>query len=94
MPEPNIHEFNDKLAEVREWLVRIDTKVDYFNEVKLRADQAYEKADQAEEKAEKALAMSMENQSDVADMKANTKWVWGVIIGVAGLAISGIALFL
>ena len=52
------------------------------------------KQDRAEEKAEKALAMSIENQSSITDMKANTKWVWGVMIGVAGLAISGIALFL
>ncbi|MFC8958330.1 hemolysin XhlA family protein [Bacillus subtilis] len=94
MSEPTNTEFREKIADIREWLVRIDTKVDYFNEVKLRADQAYEKADQAEEKAEKALAMSIENQSNITDMKANTKWVWGVMIGVAGLAISGIALFL
>ncbi|MCY8898128.1 hemolysin XhlA family protein [Bacillus spizizenii] len=87
MPEPNIHEFNDKLAEVREWLVRIDTKVDYFNDVKTTAERADEKADEA-------LSLAKENRADIADMKANTKWIWGVMTGVAGLAISGVALFL
>ncbi|MEC0315515.1 phage baseplate upper protein, partial [Bacillus subtilis] len=51
MSEPTNTEFREKIADIREWLVRIDTKVDYFNEVKLRADQAYEKADQAEANA-------------------------------------------
>lgn len=56
MPEPNIHEFNDKLAEVREWLVRIDTKVDYFNDVKTTAERADEKADEA-------LSLAKENRA-------------------------------
>ncbi|ASS63702.1 hemolysin XhlA family protein [Bacillus velezensis] len=87
MPEPNTNEFNDKIADIREWLVRIDTKVDYFNDVK-------NKAERADEKADEALALAKENRSDITDMKANTKWLWGVILTVAGLAISGVALFL
>ncbi|MED4579006.1 hemolysin XhlA family protein [Bacillus atrophaeus] len=87
MSEPNIHEFNDKLAEVREWLVRIDTKVDFFNEVKTKAERADEKSDEA-------LAMAKENRADIADMKANTKWVWGVMLTVVGMLLTvGIALF-
>ncbi|MDU0071767.1 MULTISPECIES: hemolysin XhlA family protein [Bacillus] len=87
MGEPSNNELNDKIADIREWLVRIDTKVDYFNEVKHTADRAHEKADEA-------LALAKENQSDISDMKANTKWLWGVFLTVVGLAISGIALFL
>ncbi|MED4828126.1 hemolysin XhlA family protein [Bacillus atrophaeus] len=87
MSEPNTHEFNDKLAEVREWLVRIDTKVDFFNEVKTKAERADEKSDEA-------LAMAKENRADIADMKANTKWVWGVMLTVVGMLLTvGIALF-
>ncbi|MBZ5213417.1 hemolysin XhlA family protein [Bacillus paralicheniformis] len=87
MGEPSNNELNDKIADIREWLVRIDTKVDYFNEVKHTADRAYEKADEA-------LILAKESQADISDMKANTKWLWGVILTVVGLVISGIALFL
>ncbi|ETB71262.1 holin [Bacillus sp. CPSM8] len=87
MGEPSNNELNDKIADIREWLVRIDTKVDYFNEVKHTADRAYEKADEA-------LILAKESQADISDMKANTKWLWGVILTIVGLTISGIALFL
>ncbi|MEC1866251.1 hemolysin XhlA family protein [Bacillus paralicheniformis] len=87
MGESSNNEMNDKIADIREWLVRIDTKVDYFNEVKHTADRAHEKADEA-------LALAKESRTDISDMKANTKWLWGVILTVVGLAISGIALFL
>jgi hypothetical protein len=75
------------IAELREWLVRIDTKMDYMSEVKRVADEADAKAD-------KALAMSEDNREDIRDMKANTKWVWGTMIAVLGLlATVGVAVF-
>ncbi|MEI4789835.1 hemolysin XhlA family protein [Bacillus sp. FJAT-53060] len=87
MVEPSNNELNEKISDIREWLVRIDTKVDYFNDVKTKANQADEKADQA-------LALAKENRADILDMRANTKWVWGVMLTVVGLLLSlGIALF-
>lgn len=87
MGEPTSRELSEKIADIREWLVRIDTKVDFLNEVKHTAEQAEAKADQA-------LAMSQENREDIRDMKANTKWVWGTMLTVIGLLISvGIAVF-
>ncbi|WP_141431893.1 hemolysin XhlA family protein [Bacillus sp. 03113] len=75
------------IAELREWLVRIDTKVDYLNEVRRTAEEA-------DEKAGKALALSEENKEHIRDMKANTKWVWGTILTVVGLLVTvGIAVF-
>ncbi|MFL6562437.1 MAG: hemolysin XhlA family protein [Bacillus sp. (in: firmicutes)] len=75
------------IAELREWLVRIDTKMDYMSEVKRVADEADAKAD-------KALAMSEANREDIRDMKANTKWVWGVMLTVVGLLLTvGVAVF-
>ena len=75
------------IAELREWLVRIDTKVDYLNDVKHTAEEADAKAD-------KALAIAQENREDIRDMKANTKWVWRTIIAVLGLlATVGVAVF-
>ncbi|XSD74711.1 hemolysin XhlA family protein [Bacillus subtilis] len=87
MSEPSNNELNDKIADIREWLVRIDTKVDFFNEVKTTAERADEKADEA-------LSLAKENRADIADMKANTKWVWGVMLTVVGMLLTvGIALF-
>jgi len=85
--EPSRRELDDKIAEIREWLVRIDTKVDFLNEVKRTAEEA-------ESKADEALAISKKNVEDIRDMKANTKWAWGIIVTIAGLLLSlGIAVF-
>lgn len=87
MTEPSGRELNDKIAEIREWLVRIDTKVDMFHDVKRVAEEA-------DDKANKALALAEENRNDIRDMKANTKWLWGVIIAGAGVLVPiGIAVF-
>lgn len=84
---PTSRELSEKIADIREWLVRIDTKVDYLNEVKRTAEQA-------EEKASQALTMAQENREDIRDMKADKKWVWGTMLTVIGLLISvGIAVF-
>lgn len=75
------------IAELREWLVRIDTKMDYMSEVKRTADEAKTVADEAKQ-------LSLENREDIRDMRANTKWVWGTIIAVLGLlATVGVAVF-
>jgi len=85
--EPSGHELNEKIADIREWLVRIDTKVDFLNEVKRTAEEA-------ESKADEALAISKENREDIREMKANTKWVWGTILTAIAIIVSiGIAVF-
>lgn len=87
MTEPSGHELNEKIADIREWLVRIDTKVDFLNEVKRTAEEA-------ESKADEALAISKENREDIREMKANTKWVWGTILTAIAIIVSiGIAVF-
>jgi archaellum component FlaC len=75
------------IAELREWLVRIDTKMDYMSEVKRVADEA-------KTTAEEAKQLSEANREDIRDMKANTKWVWGAILTVIGFLVTvGIAVF-
>jgi Haemolysin XhlA len=75
------------IAELREWLVRIDTKVDYLNEVKHTAEEAKTTADEAKQ-------MALDNREDIRDMKANTKWVWGVMLTTIGIIVSiAIAVF-
>lgn len=75
------------IAELREWLVRIDTKMDYMSEVKRTADEAKSTADEAKQ-------LSLDNRENIRDMKANGKWLWGFLVTVAGLLITvGIAVF-
>ncbi len=75
------------IAELREWLVRIDTKVDYLNEVKHTAEEA-------KVIAEEARQLSVDNREDIRDMKANSKWIWGVMLTVVGMIITvSIAVF-
>ena len=59
------------IADLREWLVRIDTKVDYLNEVKRTADEAKQ--------------MSIDNKEEIHEMKSNTKWLWGTLISAAAI---------
>lgn len=87
MSEPTSRELSEKIADIREWLVRIDTKVDFLNEVKHTAEQADAKADEA-------LAIAKDNREDIRDMKADKKWLWGTMLTVAGLVITvAIAVF-
>ncbi|MEK5109893.1 hemolysin XhlA family protein [Cytobacillus sp. FSL K6-0129] len=88
MAEPSGHELNEKIADIREWLVRIDTKMDNLNDIKRLAERADEKADSAEDKADFAIKLAEEVRDDIRDMKANTKWVWGTLLTVAGLLVT------
>jgi hypothetical protein len=80
MSEPSGRELNEKIAEIREWLVRIDTKVDMFHDVKRVAEDADNKAD-------KALSLAQENRELIRSMKENTKWLWGCGIAVVAAVI-------
>ena len=85
MTEPSSRELNDKIAEIREWLVRIDTKVDMFHDVKRVADEADAKAD-------KALMKSEDNEKDIERIRTTTKWAIGLTItsiaGIGGLIVA------
>lgn len=80
MTEPNNRELNEKIYEIREWLVRIDTKMDYVSEVKKIAEQADAKAEVAEAKAEKALNASEENAKDIDGIKKTNMWAISIVI--------------
>lgn len=93
MTEPS-QDMNAKIADIREWLVRIDTKVDYFNDVKHTAERAETKADEAENVASEALSLAKTNDKAIAEIKANDKWKWSAILTLIGFAVSiGIAYF-
>ena len=66
MNEPTGRELNDKIADIREWLVRIDTKVDFLNEVKRTAEEA-------DAKAEKGLGLAEQNREDIDELETRTQ---------------------
>ncbi|MGC4378416.1 hemolysin XhlA family protein [Fictibacillus sp. Mic-4] len=85
MTEPNNRELNDKIADIREWLVRIDTKVDYLNEVRSTAERA-------EQKAEKALMKTDDIDKNIDQIRTTTKWAIGLtitsILSIGGLIVT------
>lgn len=60
------HQIIDRLA-------RIEVKVDDIKATR-------ETAESAERKANEGLALAKENEKDIIEIKANTKWIWGFII--------------
>lgn len=87
MPEPTTRELYDKINQMAVDIGVMNTKMDFVMDSKKTAERA-------EQKADKALAIAEENRNDIRDMKANTKWVWGVMLTVAMLLVTvGIAVF-
>lgn len=72
-----------QISDVREWLVRLDTKLDYLNEVKTTADRADKNADAALQKAEDNAQDIVEVRQDLADTKTEwgekNRWAWGFV---------------
>lgn len=64
-----------------ERLVRIETKLDNYENLR-------EKADAAKDVADHALSLAVTNTDDIKEMKANNKWSWGYMIGL-GITIIG-----
>jgi len=86
--EPSVNELNDKISDIRVSVGQINTKVDFLIiEIKRTAEEA-------NSMAAEALVLSKKNSEDIRDMKATTKWAWGVILTIAGLLVTvGVAVF-
>ena len=54
--------------EVLERLARIETKLDNYESIR--------------EKAEQAHLIALNNADDIKEIKANNKWAWGYMIGL------------
>jgi hypothetical protein len=89
MPEKDelITELLKQALDIREWLARLDTKIDQLNEIKRDVADAGKTADEA-------LALSRANKESIAEIKANDRYKWGAIISILGFVVSiGIAYF-
>ncbi|MFC4652627.1 hemolysin XhlA family protein [Lactococcus nasutitermitis] len=60
--------------EVLERLARIETKLDNYEALR--------------EKAEQAHLMALNNAETIREMKANNKWAWGYMIGLGATVIA------
>jgi hypothetical protein len=69
MSEPNYT--SREIAEIREWLVRLDTKLDMLNDVKKTADSA-------EHKAERALQKIDDQARQIEGIKKTAMWAIGI----------------
>ncbi|WP_313631349.1 hemolysin XhlA family protein [Enterococcus devriesei] len=72
---------DEAVQDVVERLVRIETKLDNYESLR-------EKADDAKNVADHAYSLALNNADDIKEMKANNKWSWGFIITL-GLTIIG-----
>lgn len=70
------HELIRQVLDVREQIARIDVKLDNIGEVKRIAERA-------DDTAREALSKSGENARDIAEIKADSRRSWGVVIGMA-----------
>jgi Haemolysin XhlA len=61
------------LSEIREWLVRLDTKLDFLSDVKKTADEAGKTAHEA-------LLLAKDNEKDIDSMKKTQMWAIGLTV--------------
>ena len=80
MSEPTSHELAEKIADIREWLVRIDAKMDVVNETRATAEEARKTANEAK-------ALAQENARDIEQLTTTIRWA----IGIAATLFIGIA---
>ncbi|QQK75108.1 hypothetical protein HUG15_05800 [Salicibibacter cibarius] len=89
-------ENNKAMAEVREWLTRIDTKQEHIIQLledsRARADDAYEKADKAEDDAQEALRTVYAHQKEYYKRldrdDANRKFTIKTAVGLIGTVVT------
>jgi len=72
----DVKELIKQAMDIREWLARLDTKLDRLEDVKATAEEA-------NNRAREALALAQENARDVSEMKTNDRWKWGAIVTLA-----------
>ena len=65
----------DKIIEILERVVSIETKIDGYNNLR--------------EKLDKTYGLARQNQKDVLEIKDNTKWLWRTIAGAILVGILG-----
>lgn len=68
-------ENNDIIQEILERVVRMETKLDNYNALKDKADEAF--------------TTSKQNSKDISDIKDNVKWLWRTGLGAVIIVVIG-----
>jgi hypothetical protein len=80
VPSDEIRELIKSLMDVREWLVRLDARLEELSSVK-------DKFENTSKVADRALALAEENARDIAELKAesarNRQLIYGTLATVA-----------
>jgi hypothetical protein len=87
MATDEIRELLKSLMDVREWLIRLDERLDHLSGVRDTADQASKTAD-------RALALAEENARDIAELKAESARNRQLIYGTLATVIAGVLVYL
>ncbi|EGO2507163.1 hemolysin XhlA family protein [Enterococcus faecalis] len=66
---------DELIQDVVERLVRIETKLDNYEVLR-------EKTEDAKEKADYAFSIAKNNEEDIKEIKENQKWSWRTIAGI------------
>jgi hypothetical protein len=87
MANDEIRELLKSVMDVREWLARLDTKLDTLTDVK-------ETAETAKETADKALAKAEENERNIKRIAESNTRSWHVLLGMGTTFIVSILIYL
>jgi D-serine deaminase-like pyridoxal phosphate-dependent protein len=93
MATDEIRELLKSLMDVREWLARLDEKLERVSDVKYTADQALKVADEADKKSDRAIAMSEENARDIAELKAESARNRQILYGALATVVAGVLVY-
>ncbi len=86
----NADEYARTIADIREWLVKIDTNQQHqtklLETLTQQSENAFQKADLAEDKADEALKLAQRTEQRLDDKekdeKVNRRWLVGTIITI------------
>lgn len=74
------------LSEIRERIVRVETKIDSMKDISKTADEAKEKANEA-------LLSAKSAHHRIEDVADNQKWLWRTVIGALLVGAIGLLFF-
>jgi hypothetical protein len=93
-----IVKFLEQALDIREWLARLDTKLDGVNgnviDLKNELSETKKEASDAKAIANRALIIAEDNSKDIDDIKSSDRWKWGMILGTFGSLIVAVTMYL
>jgi hypothetical protein len=86
LPSDEIRELIKSLMDVREWLVRLDARLEELSSVK-------DKFESTSKVADRALALAEENARDIAELKAESTRNRNTIYATLATIVGGVVIY-